>query len=114
MDTAFKILFPNAAYRVLKVVHEMLVDKELNNLRAYKLGENYRNKIQRISMIPELDVMEQLLLWCEQEAHIKMLGGSHRKGDSKCHEKWNVLLLWIFIRRDVEAEFVLFAQKYKA
>lgn len=45
MDTAFKILFPNAAYRVLKVVHEMLVDKELNNLRAYKLGENYRNKI---------------------------------------------------------------------
>lgn len=48
--------------RQVKDILEKIVDKEVDSLRFYYLGNNYKNKVEHIGAHPGFDVTETLIL----------------------------------------------------
>ena len=50
------------AARQVKDILENLIDKEMDSLRFYYLGEKYKNKVEHIGAKPGFDVTDPLIL----------------------------------------------------
>lgn len=48
--------------RQVKDILEKIIDKEVDSLRFYYLGNNYKNKVEHIGAHPGFDVTETLIL----------------------------------------------------
>ena len=78
-NSVFECQMDAAKCRQMKNILENLIDKDVDSLRFYYLGEKYKNKVEHIGAKPGFDVTETLLLWCEKYVYRKTSGHSHRK-----------------------------------
>lgn len=70
MGREYRILYLNVRWmqqnaakcRQVKNILENLIDKDVDSLRFYYLGEKYKNKVEHIGAKPGFDVTETLLL----------------------------------------------------
>lgn len=60
--TIFKCQMDAAKCRQVKNILENLIDKDVDSLRFYYLGEKYKNKVEHIGAKPGFDVTETLIL----------------------------------------------------
>lgn len=61
-NSVFECNVTAAQFTELKHKLELLIDKELDSLRFYKLGENYKSKIIHIGAKETRDVNEPLII----------------------------------------------------
>lgn len=61
-NSVFECQMDAAKCRQVKNILENLIDKDVDSLRFYYLGEKYRNKVEHIGAKPGFDVTETLLL----------------------------------------------------
>lgn len=59
-NSVFECNLDAAKFRQVKSILEAIVDKELDSLRFYNLGDNYKAKIEHIGANPGFDVTEPL------------------------------------------------------
>lgn len=59
-NSVFECNLDAAKFRQVKSILEAIVDKELDSLRFYNLGDNYKAKIEHIGAKPGFDVTEPL------------------------------------------------------
>lgn len=64
--------------RQVKNILEKIIDKEVDSLRFYYLGDKYKNKVEHIGAKPGFDVTETLILQCEYQVHRDFQGDSHQ------------------------------------
>lgn len=67
MDNEFRIQYLSVKWTQqsagrLKDILEKIIDKEVDSLRFYYLGNNYKNKVEHIGAHPGFDVTETLIL----------------------------------------------------
>ena len=58
----FECLLDQAQCIALKAKLTELIDEEVDSLRFYYLGNNYKNKVEHIGAHPGFDVTETLIL----------------------------------------------------
>ena len=61
-NSVFECQMDAAKCRQVKDILENLIDKEVDSLRFYYLGEKYKNKVEHIGAIPGFDVTDPLIL----------------------------------------------------
>lgn len=54
-NSVFECLLDAAQFTVMKAELTELIDPELDSLRFYQLGNNYRNKVEHIGVHPDFD-----------------------------------------------------------
>ena len=62
MDKEFKIPYLSVICRQVKDILEKLIDKDVDSLRFYYLGDKYKSKVEHIGAKPGFDVTETLIL----------------------------------------------------
>ena len=61
-NSVFECQMDAAKCRQVKDILENLIDKEMDSLRFYYLGEKYKNKVEHIGAKPGFDVTDPLIL----------------------------------------------------
>ena len=61
-NSVFECQMDAAKCRQVKDILENLIDKEVDSLRFYYLGEKYKNKVEHIGAKPGFDVTDPLIL----------------------------------------------------
>lgn len=61
-NSVFECNMDAAKCRQVKAVLEDIIDKNVDSLRFYYLGEKYKNKVEHIGAKPSLDVTDTLML----------------------------------------------------
>ena len=61
-NSVFECQMDAAKCREVKDILENLIDKEMDSLRFYYLGEKYKNKVEHIGAKPGFDVTDPLIL----------------------------------------------------
>ena len=61
-NSVFECLLDQAQCIALKAKLTELIDEEVDSLRFYYLGNNYKNKVEHIGAHPGFDVTETLIL----------------------------------------------------
>ena len=61
-NSVFECQMDTAKCRQVKNILENLIDKDVDSLRFYYIGEKYKNKVEHIVAKPGFDVTETLLL----------------------------------------------------
>ena len=61
-NSVFECQIDAAKCRQVKDILENLIDKEVDSLRFYYLGEKYKNKVEHIGAKPGFDVTDPLIL----------------------------------------------------
>ena len=61
-NSVFECQMDATKCRQVKNILENIIDKELDSLRFYYLGENYKNKVEHIGAKPGFDVTDTLIL----------------------------------------------------
>jgi CRISPR-associated protein Cas2 len=60
-NSVFECHLDSTQYRQVKAILESIVDKEVDSLRFYNLGNNYKTKIEHIGAKESYDVTEPLI-----------------------------------------------------
>lgn len=60
-NSVFECQLDTAKYRQVKAILEEIIDKEVDSLRFYNLGNNYKTKIEHVGSKPGFDVTEPLI-----------------------------------------------------
>lgn len=61
-NSVFECQMDATKCRLVKDILEKIIDKEVDSLRFYYLGNNYKNKVEHIGAHPGFDVTETLIL----------------------------------------------------
>ena len=61
-NSVFECQMDATKCRQVKDILEKIIDKEVDSLRFYYLGNNYKNKVEHIGAHPGFDVTETLIL----------------------------------------------------
>ena len=73
-NSVFECQMDAAKCRQVKNILENLIDKDVDSLRFYYLGEKYKNKVEHIGAKPGFDVTETLLFIVREVCIQKNLG----------------------------------------
>ena len=73
-NSVFECQMDTAKCRQVKNILENLIDKDVDSLRFYYLGEKYKNKVEHIGAKPGFDVTETLLFIVREVCIQKNLG----------------------------------------
>ncbi|WP_067843780.1 CRISPR-associated endonuclease Cas2 [Amphibacillus sediminis] len=60
-NSVFECIVDSAQLTALKLELTTLIDEEKDSLRIYRLGKNYKNKVDHIGAKPSLDLEEPLI-----------------------------------------------------
>lgn len=60
-NSVFECNMDAAKCRQVKAILEEIIDKKVDSLRFYYLGDNYKNKVEHIGAKPGFDVREPLI-----------------------------------------------------
>ena len=60
-NSVFECNIDAAKCREVKAILEGIIDKNVDSLRFYYLGNNYKNKVEHISAKPGFDVTDRLI-----------------------------------------------------
>lgn len=61
-NSVFECHMDAAKCRQVKDILEKIIDKEMDSLRFYYLGDKYKNKVEHIGAKPGFDVTDTLIL----------------------------------------------------
>ncbi|CEE02730.1 MULTISPECIES: CRISPR-associated endonuclease Cas2 [Bacillaceae] len=61
-NSVFECVVDATQYTTLKFELESVIDKEKDSLRFYKLGNNYKNKVEHIGIKPSIDMEGTLIV----------------------------------------------------
>ena len=61
-NSVFECILDNAQCVMLKAILTDLIDKDVDSLRFYYLGDKYKSKVEHIGAKPGFDVTETLIL----------------------------------------------------
>ncbi|MDY4514912.1 MAG: CRISPR-associated endonuclease Cas2 [Acetatifactor sp.] len=61
-NSVFECQLDAAKCRQVKDILEKIIDKEVDSLRFYYLGDKYKNKVEHIGAKPGFDVTDTLIL----------------------------------------------------
>ena len=61
-NSVFECLLDAAQFAVLKSELATLIDPNLDSLRFYQLGNNYKTKVKHVGAKPSFDVTEPLII----------------------------------------------------
>ncbi len=61
-NSVFECNMDAAKCREVKAILERIIDKDVDSLRFYYLGEKYKNKVEHVGAKPGFDVTEPLIL----------------------------------------------------
>lgn len=70
-NSVFECQMDATKCREVKAILEKIIDKEVDSLRFYYLGDHYKNKVEHIGVKAGFDVTDTLMFQCESEVHIK-------------------------------------------
>ena len=73
-NSVFECQMDAAKCRQVKNILENLIDKDVDSLRFYYIGEKYKNKVEHIGAKPGFDVTETLLFIVREVCIQKNLG----------------------------------------
>ena len=60
-NSVFECQLDTAKYRQVKAILEDIIDKEVDSLRFYNLGNKYKNKVEHIGIKPSFDLTGTLI-----------------------------------------------------
>lgn len=60
-NSVFECIVDNSQYTKLKIELTELIDDELDSLRFYRLGDNYKTKVEHIGIKESIDVDSPLI-----------------------------------------------------
>jgi len=60
-NSVFECVVDSTQFTTLKIELEAVVDKELDSLRFYRLGKNYKSKVEHIGTKEAMDLEEPLI-----------------------------------------------------
>lgn len=61
-NSVFECHMDTAKCRQVKNILEKIIDKNVDSLRFYYLGDNYKNKVEHIGANPDFDVTDTLIM----------------------------------------------------
>ena len=61
-NSVFKCNMDAAKCRKVKAILEKIIDKDVDSLRFYYLGDKYKNKVEHMGAKPGFDVTEPLIM----------------------------------------------------
>ncbi|TDQ37162.1 CRISPR-associated endonuclease Cas2 [Aureibacillus halotolerans] len=61
-NSVFECIVDSTQYTQLKIELEGIIDKEKDSLRFYRLGDNYKSKVEHVGAKDSLDVEAPLIL----------------------------------------------------
>ena len=61
-NSVFECHMDDAKCRQVKNILEKIIDKNVDSLRFYYLGDNYKNKVEHIGVNPGFDVTDTLII----------------------------------------------------
>ena len=60
-NSVFECQMDSAKYKQVKSILEKIIDKEVDSLRFYNLGDKYKNRVEHVGAKPSFDVTEPLI-----------------------------------------------------
>lgn len=60
-NSVFECQLDATKYRQVKAILEDIIDKEVDSLRFYNLGDKYKNKVEHIGIKPNFDLTGTLI-----------------------------------------------------
>ena len=60
-NSVFECQMDLAKYKQVKSILEKIIDKEVDSLRFYNLGDKYKNRVEHVGAKPSFDVTEPLI-----------------------------------------------------
>lgn len=60
-NSVFECQMDLAKYKQVKSILEKIIDKEVDSLRFYNLGDRYKNRVEHVGAKPSFDVTEPLI-----------------------------------------------------
>ena len=60
-NSVFECQMDSAKYKQVKSLLEKIIDKEVDSLRFYNLGDKYKNRVEHVGAKPSFDVTEPLI-----------------------------------------------------
>lgn len=60
-NSVFECIVDSTQYAILKIELESIIDKELDSLRFYKLGNNYKNKVEHVGTKESIQLDDPLI-----------------------------------------------------
>lgn len=60
-NSVFECQFDAAKFRQVKAILEDIIDKEVDSLRFYNLGNNYKTKVEHVGAKAGIDITEPLI-----------------------------------------------------
>ena len=87
-NSVFECQMDAAKCRQVKNILENIIDKEVDSLRFYYLGEKYKNKVEHIGAKPGFDVTDTLILSVRKLSTQLSLEHSHLQKDKFKKKKY--------------------------
>ena len=60
-NSVFECQMDSAKYKQVKSILAKIIDKEVDSLRFYNLGDKYKNRVEHVGAKPSFDVTEPLI-----------------------------------------------------
>lgn len=60
-NSVFECQMDSVKYKQVKSILEKIIDKEVDSLRFYNLGDKYKNRVEHVGAKPSFDVTEPLI-----------------------------------------------------
>lgn len=61
-NSVFECVLDAAQYEVLKIELKEIIDEEKDSLRFYRLGNNYKSKVEHVGIKESLDIEGNLII----------------------------------------------------
>lgn len=61
-NSVFECIVDASQYTSLRFELESVIDKDKDSLRFYKIGNNYRNKVEHVGIKPSIDIEGTLII----------------------------------------------------
>lgn len=61
-NSVFECQLDATKYRQVQAILEDIIDRELDSLRFYNLGDKYKNRVEHVGTKPSFDVTDTLIL----------------------------------------------------
>lgn len=61
-NSVFECQLDATKYRQVQAILEDIIDRELDSLRFYNLGDKYKNRVEHVGAKPSFDVTDTLIL----------------------------------------------------
>jgi|SRR5690625_1473229 len=60
-NSVFECIVDSTQYTTLKIELEKLIDKDLDSLRFYRIGNNYKNKVEHVGAKESIQIEDPLI-----------------------------------------------------